>query len=57
MDCYKDCSPPREALLAIGNAGFLASCLGVALIRDLFNNWLRDNAGQISLRFSLHITP
>jgi hypothetical protein len=57
MDCYNDCSPSREALFAIGNLGFLAPFLGVALIRHLFNNPLRDNAGQISLRFSLHITP
>jgi hypothetical protein len=31
--------------------------LGAALIRHLLNSWLRDNADQVSLRFSLHITP
>lgn len=57
MDCYKDFSPSREALFAIGNVRFLPSFLGAALIRHLLNSWLRDNAGQISLRVSLHITP
>lgn len=50
MDCYKDFSPSREALFAIGNVRFLPSFLGAALIRHLLNSWLRDNAGQISLR-------
>ena len=57
MDCYKDFSPSREALFAIGNVRFLPSFSGAALIRHLLNSWLRDNAGQISLRYSLHITP
>jgi hypothetical protein len=49
MDCYQDCSPSREALFAIGNVRFVASFFGVALLRHPFKNWLRDNAGQISL--------
>jgi hypothetical protein len=57
MDCCKDFSPSPEALFAMGEVRFLPSFLGAALIRHLFNNWLRDNAGQISPRFPLHITP
>ena len=57
MDCYKDFSPSREALFAIGNVRFLPSFLGAPLIRHLLNSWLRDNADQVSLRFSLPITP
>jgi hypothetical protein len=57
MDCYKDFSPSREALFAIGNVRFLPPFLGAALIRHLLNSWLRDNADQVSLRLSLHITP
>jgi hypothetical protein len=38
MDCYKDLSPSREALFAIGNVRFLPSFLVAALIRHLFHN-------------------
>ena len=51
MHCYADVAPSREALFAIGIVRFLASFLGLALIRHLFNNWLRDDAGHIFLRF------
>ena len=37
MDCYKDLSPSREALFAMGNVRFLLSFLAAALIRHLFN--------------------
>jgi hypothetical protein len=57
MECYKDFSPSREALFAIGNVRFLPSFLGAPLIRHLLNSWLRDNADQVSVRFSLPITP
>ena len=39
MDCYKDLSPSREALFAIGNVRFLPSFLAAALIRHLFSYW------------------
>jgi hypothetical protein len=57
VDGYKHLSPSREALFTIGNVRFLPSFLGEALIRHLLNSWLRDNADQVTLRFSLHITP
>ena len=38
MDCYKDLSPSREALFAMGNVRFLLYFLAAALIRHLFNN-------------------
>jgi hypothetical protein len=47
MDCYKDFSPSRQALFAMGDVSFPPSFLGASLIRHLFNNWLRGDAGQI----------
>jgi hypothetical protein len=47
MDSYKDFSPSRQALFAMGDVSFPRSFLGAALIRHLFNNWLRGDADQI----------
>jgi hypothetical protein len=57
MDCYKDFSPSRQALFAMGGVSFPPSFLGASLIRHLFNNWLRVMPVRSSLRFSRHITP
>jgi hypothetical protein len=38
MVCYKDFSPPRDALVAIGNLRILPSLLAAALISHLFSN-------------------
>jgi hypothetical protein len=55
MDCYKDLSPSREALFAIGNVRFLPSFLAAALIRQLFSNWRRCRS-SLSQVFSAYHT-
>jgi hypothetical protein len=52
MDCYKDLSPSREALFAMGNVRFLLSFLAATLIRHLFSNWRRMMPVKSSQVFS-----
>jgi hypothetical protein len=50
MDCYKDLSPSRVALFAIGNVRFLPSFLAAALIGACSGNWrriIRSNLPQV----------
>jgi hypothetical protein len=62
MDCYKDLSPSREALFAMGNVRFLLSFLAAALIRHLFSNWRRmmpvkSFSGLLSVSYQNVLTP
>jgi hypothetical protein len=54
MDCYKDLSPTREALFAIGSVR-LPSFLAAALMKHLFSNWRRCRS-SLSRVFSAYRT-
>jgi hypothetical protein len=58
MDCYKDLSPSREALFAMGNVRFLLSFLAAALIRHLFRMMpVKSFSGFLSVSYQNVLPP